>query len=179
MSMAGGRVTCTGCDFRDVLQYRPMRLVYRLHDGTDVEGARIFGWCVHCNNIRDIELSMDGQKIREELEDLRKQAQSPALLISKVFGNLLSGRANELKKEITGLENQLRLAEPRRSRPRCLICGGEDTKSLSFDDHGLSLEFVHECGGRLRREPSDPDAPRFSYRLETVVLDQEGRRIIL
>lgn len=177
MSMASGRVTCTGCDFRNLLQYRPMQLVYRLHDGTEVETERIFGWCESCNCIRDIEISMDGKKIRAKLEDLRKQARTPALLISKVFGSWLGGRANELKEEITDLEDHLRLSQARRSSPRCLMCGGEDTKSLSFDDHGLSLDFVHECGGRLKKTPSDPDAPKFSYRPIIVFLDQEGRTI--
>ena len=120
---------------------------------------------------------VNGEKIRIELEELQKQARSPALLISKVFGSLLGGRANELKEEITGLENQLRLLKSRRSKPRCLMCGGEDTKSLSFDERGLSSEFVHECGGHLKLEPTDPDGIRFSYRPETIFLDHEGRRI--
>jgi hypothetical protein len=120
---------------------------------------------------------MESQQIRAELEAVRKQARSLSRFILGVVDRVLGGGASELKKEIENLEKQLRLAELRRSGPRCLTCGTDDTKPLSFDDHGLSLNLIHNCGGRLRREEDEPDAVRFSYRLEKIFLDEEGRRI--
>jgi hypothetical protein len=154
-----------------------MLLVYRLPDGSELEAGRTFGWCECCNDIRDIEALMDSQQIRAELEAARKQARSPSRFILSVVDRVLGGGTDELKKEIENLEKRLRLAELRHSGPRCLTCGNDDTKPLSFDDNRLSLNLTHECGGRFRREEDDPDAVRFSYRLETIFLDEEGRQI--
>ena len=177
MSVAPSQITCTGCDFQGSLRYRPMLLVYRLPDGSELEAGRTFGWCECCNDIRDIEALMDSQQIRAELEAARKQARSPSRFILSVVDRVLGGGTDELKKEIENLEKRLRLAELRHSGPRCLTCGNDDTKPLSFDDNRLSLNLTHECGGRFRREEDDPDAVRFSYRLETIFLDEEGRQI--
>lgn len=178
MSMASGRVTCTGCSFHGFLQYRPVRVVYRFPDGTEVEAARTFGWCAHCRNIRDIEFHLSAHyQLRERLEELRRQTQTAFFRIRDTLDRLLGSRANKVKEEVEEIESKLRLVETRRSNPRCLVCGSEDTKPLSFDDQGMSKDLIHECGGRLRLEPPDPDAPEFSYWPETIRLDPEGRRL--
>lgn len=177
MSAASDKVTCTRCNFHGLLPYRPVRIVYRLPDGAEVKSARTFGWCARCNDIRDIELGLEAQPLRERLEVLRRRTQTISFRIQCALDKLLGGRANEIEEEITDTERQLRLAETRTSKPRCLMCGSEDTIPLSFDEQGLSKNYIHECGGHLRREPADPDAPRFFYNLETIVLDPEGRRL--
>ncbi len=59
MSMTGGYVSCTGCSFKGVLQYRPVSLVYHFNDGTKVKSDREIGWCRQCKAIRDIESMTD------------------------------------------------------------------------------------------------------------------------
>lgn len=97
-------------------------------------------------------------------------------LIGRALGKLTGG-TDEVKKEIAAIQIQLRLAQSKGSRARCLECGSEHTLPLDFDDRGICVGFVHDCGGRLFLEPSDPDAPRFAFRPETIDLDQDGFRI--
>jgi hypothetical protein len=111
---------------------------------------------------------MDVRAIKARIEALRRQTRS------SILGRLL-GTGDSLKKEeLTTLEQLMRIARRRRSRSRCLSCRSEQTHALSFDEHGLSAGFTHECGGRLRREPADQNAPRVHFRLERLRLDVEG-----
>lgn len=75
------------------------------------------------------------------------------------------------------LKELLRVAESRRSPPRCLTCGSSFAVKLSFDDSGVCQNVPHTCGGRLTLRPADPGAPRFAYRPEVVQLDPEGNRL--
>lgn len=177
MSMASNSVSCTNCDFKGVKQYRPVSLVYRLADGTEVKTGRIFGWCAQCRKIKDIEPSFDASQIRSRLEELRKRGRSPSQFIGHALDKMLGGRGDKDKmEEMANLEGQLRIAELRKSMPRCLTCGSESTQYVSFNEKSLSNNFVHECGGRLKLEPADLNAPRFSFKSETIQLDIEGRR---
>jgi hypothetical protein len=42
---------------------------------------------------------------------------------------------------------------------------------------GSNTTFLHRCGGRLYRVPSDPSAPRFSIKHKLIELDVEGQPI--
>jgi len=82
-------------------------------------------------------------------------------------GKELSAEQEELRDLTCGFK----IARARNSSPRCLTCGAggvPGTIPLS--------EYVHTCGGHFVRF-HDPDAPRFSYKPETVYLDYEGNVI--
>ncbi len=176
MSMSSGHVSCTGCDFKGVLQFRPISLVYHFNDGTSVKSHREIGWCKQCNCISDIESKTDLAPLAARLAELQSKDASLSHLIGRAFGKLRGG-TDEVKKELADIQGQLRLARSQGNRARCLECGSEHTLPISFNDQGVWVGFVHECGGRLFLEPSDPDAPRFAFRPETIDLDQDGFRI--
>jgi hypothetical protein len=112
MSIAAAQITCTGCNFQRSFNYRPVILLYRIDDGSEIEAGRVFGWCSSCNDIRDIEAFMDKQQIREELEGAKRQARAPSRLIPRVVDILLGGGMDDLKKEIKTLEKQHALPNP-------------------------------------------------------------------
>lgn len=176
MSIASGYVACTGCDFKGVLQYRPIRVIYHFNDGTAVKSDREIGWCKQCAAIRDIESKIDPAPLLARLEELQAKAASLSYRIVRAIGNLTGGN-DDIGKEIAAIQGQLRLARSQGNRARCLECGSEGTLPISFNDEGVWSGFVHDCGGRLFLEPSDPDAPRFAFRPETIDLDQDGFRI--
>lgn len=175
MSMAIGRVTCTGCDFIGYLEYRPVKLIYQLDNGTEVESFRTTGWCQQCENIRDIEGKIDQEPLRSRLAELQVKAGSMSFLIGKAFGKMMGGSDN-VKKEIANIRGQMRLAQTQGDRSRCLTCGSENTLSIAFNSLGVCTGFVHDCGGQFKLEPTDPEAPRFSFRPETIYLNQDGLR---
>jgi hypothetical protein len=173
--MASGHVTCSGCDFEGYLQYRPVTLIYRLDDGTEVESFRTKGWCQQCENISDIEGKVDQEPLRAKLAELQLKARSMSSLIGNAFGKLV-GRTDNVKNDIANIQRQLQLAHTQDERARCLKCGSENTIPIAFNHQGVWTGFVHDCGGQFKLEPTDPEAPRFSYRPETIYLDQDGFR---
>lgn len=178
MSMAVDHISCTGCDYKGVKQYRPLSLIYCFPDGTKVNAGRIIGWCGQCKKIKDIEPTFSAHEIRANIAVLERKARSPALFIGRALGEMLGGRGGkDDKEELASLRDHLRIAEARRSMPRCLTCGSDKTQYVSFNVGGLSENFIHDCGGRLRVEPQDLAAPSFSYRPESICLDVEGRRL--
>lgn len=176
MSVASGYVACTGCDFKGVLQYRPIRVIYHFNDGTVVKSDREIGWCRQCEAIRDIESKIDPVPLLARLKELQATAASASYRISRAFGKLTGG-TDDVTKEIAVIQGQLQLARSQGQRSRCLECGSEHTLPLAFDQRGVWRGFVHDCGGSLFLEPSDPDAPVFAFRPETIDLDQDGFRI--
>ena len=176
MSVASGYVACTGCDFKGVLQYRPIRVIYHFNDGTKVKSDREIGWCRQCKAISDIESRTDPAPLQARLVELQAKAASLSHLIGRAFGKLTGGN-DDVTKEIAVIQGQLRLARSQGNRARCLECGSEQTLPLAFDQRGVWRGFVHDCGGSLFLEPSDPDAPRFAFSPETIDLDQDGFRI--
>lgn len=174
MSMAAGRIGCTGCDFNGFLQHRPVTVVYCFADGTEVNSHREFAWCKACDGIRDVEAcSMAVEPLEAELTEVRALTERGSHRIKQWFTGLLGHKDQELEDKMAALEGQIRLTRRKGNRSRCLRCGSEDTQAL--------FDFAHACGGHLRPAPSDPDPAsggiRFSYRTETIYLDEDGRLI--
>ena len=177
MSMLSGQVRCHGCDYQGVMQHRAITLRYRLPDGETVDRGRTFGWCKSCDGIRDIEDKLDAEAIRQQFKELdSKRHRRPGFFVNLV-DRLLGGKPDDDKPELLKLTNLIRLAELRRSPPRCLGCCGVPVTPIHFDDEGTSSNFVHVCGSRLYLTPSDPDAPRFLYSPEVWNFDVEGHRL--
>jgi len=180
MSMAAGRIGCTGCDFEGFLQHRPVTVVYCFDDGTEVEAHREFAWCKACDGIRDVEASSPAvEPLEAELVNLQALAERGNYRIKQWFTGLLGHKDPELEDKIAALEGQIRLTRRKGNRSRCLRCESEDTHAL--------FDFTHACGGHLRPAPTNPDPAsdfdpdaggiRFSYGTETICLDEDGRLV--
>ncbi len=167
MSMPSGYVRCHGCSFEGVMQRRPVTLEYTLPSGEVVEGYRRFGWCTTCGNITDAEDAIEAAPILNEIAAIEQR--------NRGFAKRLFGRSAEDAAELKALQAKLRLAQARRSPPRCLRCGEPTVLPLHFDSSGTA-NVTHSCGRRLFLVPEDSDAPRFMYRPEVIHLDAEGRR---
>lgn len=168
MSMRAGLIGCTGCDFQGFLQYRPVSVVYCFDDGTEVKTYRELGWCKDCNGIREVEARPPAEApLQAQLVDLRAVTATRGYRFKRLFSNLTGGSPHEVESNIARIEGGIKLALRQGQRCRCLNCGGLDTHAV--------VGYAHECGGTLKSMPSDPEAPRFSYRAETIYLDEEGR----
>lgn len=174
MSAPAGQIRCHGCDFEGVLQRRSVTLRYMLADGSSVDGHREFGWCRRCNGIRDIEQQFAVPQLQSELHAI--SSRRPRGFFGAI-DRALGGNSNDDDAEVQRLNGLLRVAKVRKSSPRCLACGSDGTVPLQFDDSGNCVSLRHSCGGTLYRLPPDPNAPRFSYKPETIPLDVEGNRL--
>jgi hypothetical protein len=178
MSTTPRKISCTGCDFEGYLRYRPLKLVYHFDDGTEVRSHRAFGWCFTCDCVQDLEGKLTALS---ELESELTGIQATQGRAGHRFKNWLSGltgqRDDELAERAQELAEQIKLGKRRGDRCRCLRCGSAETQVCDFDDMGVWQGFVHHCGGQLALEPTDPDAPRLSFRPETIHLDEDGRRL--
>jgi hypothetical protein len=113
------------------------------------------------------------------LVNLRALTERSNHRIKQWFTGLLGHKDPELEDKIAALEGQIRLTRRKGNRSRCLRCESEDTHAL--------FDFTHACGGHLRPAPTNPDpAPdfdpasggiRFSYRTETIYLDEDRRLV--
>lgn len=166
MSIPNGIVRCHGCSFEGVMQHRPIKLEYTLPSGEKVQGYRRFAWCSTCSCITNAETPIDAGLIRSEIAGIEQRNSS---IFKRIFGPKEQDAA-----ELKTLHAQLRLAQARRSPPRCLQCGESTVVPLEFDSNGIS-NITHSCGRRLFLVPEDPDAPRFMYRPQVIRLDADGR----
>lgn len=174
MSVPSGQIRCHGCDFQGVLQHRSVTLRYSLPDGTTIDGHREFGWCKRCNGIRDIEQRLDVRSLQSAA--LSAGARRPRGIFGAI-DRALGGGSRGDDSEQRRIDGLLKLAKIRSAGPRCLTCGSEGVVSLDFDSSGNCVSARHSCGGTLYRLPTDPNAPRFSYRPEVIPLDVEGNRL--
>lgn len=177
MSMPGQWYSCTKCDFRTEQFPRPVSLLYHLPDGTTVTSWRKSGWCYECGGIANIEADINPAALETRIEELSRPKPLRSRLgsvLARAFG---VDSKDPREQELLELQGLLRVSELRKSGPRCLQCGSENTEDLVFSPEGLSLSFVHGCGGRLRRERVDGNGPRLSFRQELVHLDVEGRKL--
>lgn len=177
MSIPSSCLRCHGCEYQGVMQHRPITLRYVLPDGGTVDTDRVLGWCRNCEGIRDVEGTLDVNAIRSEIEARRHKRRTISGLFKNAIDRALGGKSDDTQAQLQALSNLLRLAELRRSSAHCLSCGEEGVSYIAFDEQGTSTNFVHLCGGRLYQIPSDPDAPRFFYRHEVLLLDVEGHRL--
>jgi len=63
--------------------------------------------------------------------------------------------------------------EDLRSKPKCLICFGENIRPIAFGQDGVS-EFKHKCGGKLHISSKKTEV-RFNFSTQTIILDEFGR----
>ena len=189
MSVNSERICCTGCDFETWDLRRPIRVVYRMKGGKEVELWRAKGWCYECNNYEDIE-DIDPETFRIELvEDERERRKicSRADKLSKVFLADIRNKAERRKlhdsierldKEIRDRSDLLEIVTNRKAGPRCLSCWSDKTAPVIFDgSDNLSHNFLHSCGGMLKLIVVDfleDESPRFNFALTTYVLNEEG-----
>lgn len=176
MSLPIGCVRCHGCEFEGWLQRRSVTLRYQLSDANFVDSHRVSGWCGHCTGIRDIEAPLNAEAIRAEIERHQPQRVGLGGIVKTAINRILGGPIDENKADLTRLRHLLQIAEMRNSPPRCLTCGEASTTQLHFDASGTSSNYVHTCGSHLYLVPENPDAPRFSFRPEVILLDYEGHR---
>ena len=185
MSVATQRIRCTGCDFEAFETFRPIRLVYRLNDGREVETGKVRGWCYRCDNFAYIE-RLDPQRLRQELSETERAhekaitslAELSSIFLAKYRKRSERGRIEvevaRTGSEIDTLRELFQIAVDRRSRPRCLRCWSEDTAPVTFDwGDNTAHDFKHKCGGRLIMSEFE-GALRFSYIVQRLVLNAEG-----
>ena len=180
MSMPDGRLSCTACDYRGFMVFRRITLAYHFADGATVHGHRGIRWCNECRNPCDAEGAQPAiEPLQIELDALNSTFATPGYRAKRWIARLLGQGAGTLEVRADDLRGQIRLAQTRGDECRCLTCGSANTQLLNFDDDGVCNGFQHHCGGHLRLEPVDMDAPRFNYGRETVHLDETGQRIQL
>ena len=168
MSMPGGYVRCHGCSFEGLMQHRPVTLEYRLPSGETIKGYRRFAWCTTCLNVTEAEEAIDAVPIRSQITAIQQR--------NRGIAKRLFGPSEQDSAELKSLNAKLRLAQVRRSPPRCLRCEEPTVMPLQFDSNSTS-NVTHSCGRRLFLVPEDPDAPRFMFRPEVIRLDAEGLRL--
>ena len=115
--------------------------------------------------------------LQTELDALNAAFSTTGYRTKRWVSGILGQRACPLQTRANELLGQIRLAQTRRDECRCLTCGSADTLPFKFYGDGVCSGFQHECGGHLRLEPPDMDAPRFNYGQETIHLDETGKRI--
>ena len=111
MSMPSSTIRCTGCDYETIDHCQPIRLTYRLEDGSEVSGGRSVGWCYSCDSYVDIENHSE-QAIYDRIatyQELRNQS------------------AEDEQKVL------IDLAKRRVSKMSCLECWSKDTVLLDVD----------------------------------------------
>ena len=180
MSMPDGRISCTACDYHGFIVFRRITLAYHFADGATVHGHRGIRWCNECRNPCDAEGAQPAiEPLQIELDALNSTFATPGYRAKRWIARLLGQGAGTLEVRADDLRGQIRLAQTRGDECRCLTCGSANTQLLNFDDDGVCNGFQHHCGGHLRLEPVDMDAPRFNYGRETIHLDETGQRIQL
>jgi hypothetical protein len=175
MSAPVVELRCHGCAFEGFLRHRLLALRYALPDGAFVDGNPEFGWCEQCGGVADIEEPLDIESIENKKRTLL-QSQRPRNILAAI-GRIFGNSAGDESWRVQRLNALFRVAKLRASPPRCLACGGTNVAPLSFDSDGNCISLVHDCGGTLYRLPTDPDAPRYSYKPEFITLDVEGNRL--
>lgn len=167
MSISSDIISCSGCDFKFSLHYRPISCHYHLPNGEVFQHYRQTGWCYSCDGVRDLEALPNLQAVREQIASL----QDAKLLIrpglwDRIITGLKSQRLQEIDAEVRSLQAQVGAFEHRASGPRCLDCGSTEISS-ELADH------EHSCGGKFSIE-SHPLDIRFSFRKTVIHLDGEG-----
>jgi hypothetical protein len=174
MSIPSTRIVCTGCDYEQPVHFEPIELRYELPDGRAHLGGRIRGWCCQCEAVTDIEPRFDVADVNDRLRHARGTLEvmraGPLGALRRLAG---SSRLAEAQAKVESLMVQLEVARGHEGRQHCLACGSENTKTVEFDDDGLS-KFTHSCGRPLRFLAPESDAPRFHFGLRRIRLAPTG-----
>ncbi len=189
MSITSARICCTMCDYETTEFYCPIYIVYRAANGIEIRRGRGGGWCYDCDEYVDIESSKstDVAQLTNELTAAsrdRKEEQETLRSLEDGFLAEFRNKAkrcaarstvNRLDKEIVKLGELLKIVKGRNSPPRCLCCWSMHTAPIVFNESGnITQDFKHKCGGSLKLIP-DNNGPAVNFRVETYVLDREGR----
>lgn len=185
MSVESSRIVCTGCDYETMDPHRPILIRYVFGDGRSITTGRDKGWCYRCANYSDIE-KMDKEGFEREIYDKENERSEANERLGKLSIGALSWLKNrseksqlnyqiqQLESSISQIGHLLEIANHRRSKARCLECGSDKTAKVIFPpEGGLAHDFQHECGGKLRLIHGE-SGMRFSFRLSTYVLNEEG-----
>jgi len=186
MSIDSARIVCTGCGYETIEVFRPIRIRYQTTNGRTIETDRAKGWCYDCARYSDIEERMNQGALHDELvskERQRIKARHRQDELNRGFLSDFRHRSEKrqlqyqlewLRKEIAEINGWLEIAKNRKSKARCLKCWSDRTAPLTFDsESNIAHDFQHECGGNLKII-HDHSGPRFSFRLSTYVLNEEG-----
>ncbi|MDN3919745.1 hypothetical protein [Roseateles violae] len=149
-----------------------MTLVYQLPNGREMRAGRQYGWCEHCNGIRDIEPDFSTYFDKDQrIAELVKQVTSIRFSIKKMFRSLSNSGLSSAESELLEIEFGQKIARSRNSSPRCLTCG--------IGDAGIVVpigDYVHACGGKLVQAGPD-DEFRAQWIEDVIYLDYEGCRV--
>lgn len=204
MSMPFVEISCERCAFMGSSAVRWGRFAYRL-DGYELPVWRTLGWCAACDDIRAVEsppAAEDIDRMRYHCRQLDRRLQTAEAEARERQNSLTrwlhlrprSPLLHTLRKASHSGHESLETAErlqaifsARRSGPRCLSCGSEDTtifgeffEPSNLDSHAeprepeLRTTRHPGCGGRFRVRYSDV---RLNMRLDKTWFDSEGRRV--
>lgn len=185
MSIDSAKIVCTGCDYKTIEVFRPIRVQYQISNGRTVETGHAKGWCFDCASYSDIE-KINQKNLRNALvikEHERIEARHHQEKMSHGFLSRFKHRSEKrnlqyqlecLDKEIAELGQLLEIAQSRKSQARCLKCWSDRTSPLTFSsESNIAHDFQHECGGNLKII-HDHSGPRFNFRTSLYVLNEEG-----
>lgn len=167
------QILCTDCDFKHVIDHRPVSLVYNFPDGVRWTTGRKFGWCYHCDGIHDMEPTVKAEDVQPRIDYLKATMSTVSYKLG-VFLSRFSGEKPKEPAQLRDLEHQLKLAKDRHSAPRCLSCGKEGAMPLWDDKKG---QLHHSCGGQFFSEPLAKKGPAPTFEREFIHLDIEGKRL--
>lgn len=185
MSLEPSRIVCTGCNYEAVDYYRPIEIRYIFTDGESIATHRDKGWCYGCATYSDIEWIDEKNLLAElsaKMSKLSAGRDRLGQIGNEIFAFLkkrqekkqLNHQIEELERSVLELGRLLQMSKKRRFKVRCLECGSDNTAKVTFPpEGGLAHDFQHECGGNLRLI-HDESGMRFSFRLITYVLNEEG-----
>jgi len=185
MSIDSARIICTGCDYETREVYRPIRIRYQTTNGRIVDTGRTKGWCYNCASYSDIE-NMNLGKLHNELALKERERIEACHCLHDLNRGFLSNFRHRsekrqlqdqlewLNEKIAKLGELLEIAKSRKSNAKCLKCWSDRTTPLTFDsESNIAYDFKHECGGNLQII-HDHSGPRFSFRVSTYILNEEG-----
>ena len=173
MSVSSDSIVCTKCHYEATLHHQPISLIYEI-DGQQLQTGRVYGWCVDCDDISDVEPLFDEVVIKNKIQPLIKEAIAKTNVITKLFGN---AELKIINGEIANLKTQLTIAERRFSPQRCLRCGSARVKNIKRSLEGNI--HPHKCGGYLIKnlEKKEEDEIRFFFKHDKIHLNLEGLRL--
>ncbi len=173
MATESTQILCTDCDFKHVIDHRPVSLVYNFPDKQRWTTGRKFGWCYHCDGIHDMEPEVRAQDVQPRIDYLKATMGTFSYKLGAFLGRMSGERPKE-PGQLRDLELQLKLAKERRSAVRCLACGKEGALPLWDDKNG---QLHHSCGGQFYSEAMEQRGPAPIFDREFIYLDLEGNRV--
>lgn len=167
------QILCTDCDFKHVIDHRPVSLAYNFPNTQRWTTGRKFGWCYHCDGIHDMEPEIKVEEVQPRLDSLQATMNTFSYKLS-VFLSRFTGERLKEPAQLRDLKNQLELARHRHSAPRCLSYGKEGAVPLWDDKNG---QLHHSCGGQFYSKAQQKKSQAPTVEREFIHLDLEGKRL--